>query len=267
MGLGRPWVWMAIGALTAGPVTALAQEGAVEALRAMDGAAGAAAPAGGSGAEGKAWADALRAARSADGQAPPSPTGEVASSPESAGPLGLGLAALAVAVAGAAGFFAGQLREQRGAAEAVAAAHREAAAASQKAARAAEEPPARVRVRAVRSIEGHGDLLVVDVEGESLVLYLGASREEAHRIARLGEELPDLDWQLDRVAERVVTALRAGPPAQAMANAAAAIPREPVSAPVPRAPGQDEDLDVLLDELLGKVRDLKPLHKPAADES
>jgi flagellar biogenesis protein FliO len=111
-----------------------------------------------------------------------------------------------------------------------------------------------------------GSVLVVDVCGERLVLGVSGNRDFVTLLTKLGEQgaaPPALD------AGTLGTMLTGSRPA-ASSERRPAPERSSVYTPTPSTPpGEappDEDLEVLLDELLGKVRGLKPLAK-RADET
>jgi len=113
----------------------------------------------------------------------------------------------------------------------------------------------------------NGSVIVVDVMGERLVLGVSGNRDYVTLLTKLGEFDGPPSSEETRAFGNVLSAQQAAPngPHELMnVSRAGGLGSSSTSSPGD-LPAPDEDLEELLDELLGKVRGLKPLDKRADD--
>lgn len=124
-----------------------------------------------------------------------------------------------------------------------------------------------IELLSAQELNDNGSVLVVDVHGEQLVLGVSGRRDYVTLLTKLGE--PAELERLNPAQLSAMMAARMATPAAAVGVAPASPARAGMAAttsslvppPLGEEHSQDEDLEELLDELLGKVRGLKPLAK------
>ncbi|MFM7202643.1 MAG: flagellar biosynthetic protein FliO [Myxococcota bacterium] len=124
-----------------------------------------------------------------------------------------------------------------------------------------------IELISAQDLNDNGAVLVVDVHGEQLVLGVSGRRDYVTLLTKLGEPA-DVERLNPAQLSAMMTARMATPaaavgvaPASPARAGMAATTSSLVPPPLGEEHSQDEDLEELLDELLGKVRGLKPLAK------
>lgn len=121
-----------------------------------------------------------------------------------------------------------------------------------------------------QTLNEEGSVLVVDVLGEQLVLGVSGNRDYVTLLTRLNSPEDVERLEPARLEAMMAARMRAPAPGPAVASSSFASAPRPASTtstsnlmppPMEEEHSPDADLEELLDELLGKVRGLKPLTK------